>query len=367
MRLQVQGDTLRISLNDQLIHQHAIELEPNQRTFGLFHYADQSDLRVRNPSWQGEWPKALPELEQQELAVYANGFLEERSGDLTQVIQYRLDDKSLASRRFRVIEGNAISNVRPTSQGLILSRDGSDGYTGAMIAPNVRVGGDFDLTVALDQFACLRPHLGKIGSTRVLVLNEQGDMALIQAAWWIGSTTKRFSAGRWRPSMRMSVDTTSRLSRWMQLPDEFVSVDVGQDVRTLIAENDSNQFRLLGEQEYPADDVPDLGTRFGVQIQGSAVAPRLASPSLSFCAERLEGLATEDPDILLARLNTEREQLPVSFAHDFSRKEPDEDTDFYRWTDHDPWEASACGLQIDAPGSNEWTYARDRSAGPLLW
>ena len=193
MRLQVQGDTLRISLNDQLIHQHAIELEPNQRTFGLFHYADQSDLRVRNPSWQGEWPKALPELEQQELAVYANGFLEERSGDLTQVIQYRLDDKSLASRRFRVIEGNAISNVRPTSQGLILSRDGSDGYTGAMIAPNVRVGGDFDLTVALDQFAC-RAHLGKIGSTRVLVLNEQGDMALIHAAWWIGSTTKRFSA-----------------------------------------------------------------------------------------------------------------------------------------------------------------------------
>ena len=131
----------------------------------------------------------------------------------------------------------------------------------------------------------------------------------------------------------------------------------GNKMYYLIAENDSNQFRLLGEQEYPADDVPDSGIRFGVQIQGSGGRTEARFTEFELRAERLEGLATEDPDILLARLNTEREQLPVSFAHDFSRKEPDEDTDFYRWTDHDPWEASAGGLQIDAPGSNEWTSA----------
>jgi hypothetical protein len=32
-----------------------------QRTFGLFHYADATGLRVRNVTYRGEWPRQLPD------------------------------------------------------------------------------------------------------------------------------------------------------------------------------------------------------------------------------------------------------------------------------------------------------------------
>ena len=37
-------------------------LEPeNQRTFGFFHYADETQVRVRNVTYHGNWPRVLPE------------------------------------------------------------------------------------------------------------------------------------------------------------------------------------------------------------------------------------------------------------------------------------------------------------------
>jgi Protein of unknown function (DUF1583)/Protein of unknown function (DUF1581) len=60
LALQLQGDKVTIELNGQAIYERRLEPE-NQRTFGLFHYADQTQVRVRNVSYQGNWPKALPE------------------------------------------------------------------------------------------------------------------------------------------------------------------------------------------------------------------------------------------------------------------------------------------------------------------
>jgi hypothetical protein len=58
-KLAVAGDTVSVSLNGVEVYQRRIE-STNQRTFGLFHYADETEARVRNIQYRGNWPKQLP-------------------------------------------------------------------------------------------------------------------------------------------------------------------------------------------------------------------------------------------------------------------------------------------------------------------
>jgi hypothetical protein len=57
--LRSSGDTVAIELNGQPIYERRLEPE-NQRTFGLFHYADETEVRARDVTYEGSWPKAIP-------------------------------------------------------------------------------------------------------------------------------------------------------------------------------------------------------------------------------------------------------------------------------------------------------------------
>ena len=57
--ISVAGDKVTLELNGQPIFERPIE-PTNQRSFGLFHYADQSQVRARNVTYQGSWLRLLP-------------------------------------------------------------------------------------------------------------------------------------------------------------------------------------------------------------------------------------------------------------------------------------------------------------------
>ena len=57
--LKLSGDKVTLELNDQAIYERTLE-PTNQRYFGLFHYADETQVRVRNVTQQGNWPRSLP-------------------------------------------------------------------------------------------------------------------------------------------------------------------------------------------------------------------------------------------------------------------------------------------------------------------
>ena len=59
MVVAVAGDVLTLRLNDVVVYERPIE-PTNQRTFGLFHYADQGEARVRDVNYRGAWPKRRP-------------------------------------------------------------------------------------------------------------------------------------------------------------------------------------------------------------------------------------------------------------------------------------------------------------------
>jgi hypothetical protein len=59
VRLAVAGDTVTVSLNGTPIYERSIE-PTNQRLFGLFHFTDRTEARVRGVVLTGDWPKQVP-------------------------------------------------------------------------------------------------------------------------------------------------------------------------------------------------------------------------------------------------------------------------------------------------------------------
>jgi hypothetical protein len=60
VKLSLSGDTITLNLNGTPIYERKLE-SSNQRTFGLFHYADETSVRVRNVTYRGQWPRRLPD------------------------------------------------------------------------------------------------------------------------------------------------------------------------------------------------------------------------------------------------------------------------------------------------------------------
>ncbi len=58
-RLAVAGDTAKVTLNGQEVYERPIE-PTNGRFFGLFHWTDRTEARVRAMTLTGDWPRQLP-------------------------------------------------------------------------------------------------------------------------------------------------------------------------------------------------------------------------------------------------------------------------------------------------------------------
>lgn len=68
VKLALSGNDVSLALNGVEIYRRSLEAT-NQRTFGLFHYADQTEARVRRIHYRGKWPRALPSVAAQELSA----------------------------------------------------------------------------------------------------------------------------------------------------------------------------------------------------------------------------------------------------------------------------------------------------------
>jgi tetratricopeptide (TPR) repeat protein len=59
MALAIRGDELTLTLNGEAIFVRKLEAT-NRRDFGLFYFADESEARIRDVVYKGEWPRTLP-------------------------------------------------------------------------------------------------------------------------------------------------------------------------------------------------------------------------------------------------------------------------------------------------------------------
>lgn len=303
MTLRFKANTLTLNLNGQDIYETELDAPPLRRHFGLFHFADQTSLLVRNATWQGTWPKAIPPIDQQTLV--APEFIEELldQSDLPDRLFHRFDDTSLNGTGFAVVEGDPVRDVRPTKNGLEVIRKGRTGYQSAMISRPMTIQGDFDVTVQFDQLERFTQK-GKIASVRLWAQasSDLQDTALIQMVH------DREADRTVQCLKKQTIEGKDRRHYFGAQPMEATSGRLRLSRRKevmyyLVAENDSDQFRIIGKQDFSSADLNGSAVRFGVQVQDPDSLCKVRFQSVEIAAESSQ-------DIPAARQPTAKPSLP---------------------------------------------------------
>ena len=152
LKLTLVGKVARLFLNGQDVYERELEAT-NQLTFGLFHFADQTEARVRNIVWRGDWPRRLPPIAQQELAGEGADFLDNDIARLSAVFEHDFASRGLPAVRFKLFEEGWQPFVTQQPDGVHVTRSGVKGrFLNYTIAPRCTVQGDFDVTVSFEKF-----------------------------------------------------------------------------------------------------------------------------------------------------------------------------------------------------------------------
>lgn len=359
LQLRLNDDTVTLSLNRQVVYERTLQ-PTNQRTFGLFHFADETQARIRNIVWRGDWPRELPPLAEQELTIDDISLLDRGSENLAAVFEHDFAKDELPREQFVIQRGDPNAHVRHVEDGVLTTRPGIGGYRNVTIAPALSVRGDFDIIASYRKFQSTAVKDGNGTALLLTILdNSTADELIVsrkhvhrmngtqehvaqcftvsrhpdgERRYYFGGVPMEESSGRLRLSRR------------------------GNQAYFLTAEGDSPYFQLRGQREVATDDLQNQGLRLLTQIYQKGGEVGVVWNHLIVRADSLSGRAIEDFDSQLVALNEEREKLESEFEFDFSKQGPPEAL-FYRWTDIRPWKKEDGGLLIVAPGKETWTSA----------
>jgi len=277
-RLTLTDDSAVLVINNQEVAKVPLP-EEEYFPFGLFHFADQTAVRVRNIVMSGDWPREIPAPADQALANRIVQQLDEKSDQFRDVFVYDFAQQGLDENYAKLFAANQPTEVRMGTEGLIVRQTSNGTWQSPCIRFSFGLEGDFDLIAdfsGLDMagdkqtfvYASLQAddpvqHLIRV----VRILTDQGyHQVRGSVSTWPEESPKRlFQENHWP-----SEGTSGRMRIARR----------GQDVYFLIAPEDSDHFQLLEMRE--ATDAP---------INAQGIELRSIANGVSHCAicwERLE-------------------------------------------------------------------------------
>ncbi|MBI1314234.1 DUF1583 domain-containing protein [bacterium] len=295
LRLVLTGKTADLFLNGQPVYR--CPLEPtNQRTFGLFHFADRTEARVRNIVWTGNWPNEMPPVQEQELAGTGTDFLDERLKELTAVFQHDFRRDRLPGSLFLVVARHLEQEVRLTSDGLLVTSPSRDEYVPTFIAPKLKVHGDFDIVAEFDALSTAVSLGGSSGISLRSILDAPNEQSTI----YRGFVRNPHPEGRqiMQSIFLRNTQEGPRLTFHDTTSEEATSGRLrlarrGEMVYCLFAEGDSSQFRIVTQGPLPNEGLLRDGVRLTAATQGKSGSTSVVWKSLTIRAEQINDV----PDV----------------------------------------------------------------------
>lgn len=282
LRMELKGANVELHLNDQLVYARELP-EQNQRTLGLFHFADQHALKVRNVRLTGDWPRDVPSV--QELGDPIVHRLNARAERLEQVYHHDLGDPKANDRLIKQqIPGDG-GSVEQTERGLIARVFSTSQWRQIAFSPQFSLHGDFDVQASLSDLSL--PKGVKIaraslqirfpGEPQRIFRSELNDNANSGAAAQ-GALQLRFPDG--------SVRYQSK-----RFPDESVSGRLriarrGSKIFVLAAQGRSGHWRMLYEED-GTDGKIEIGA---IQLLTIVTGPATTQATWESCSLRAESL-----------------------------------------------------------------------------
>ncbi len=296
LKLVVAGDLVRIILNGTQVYERDIPAG-NDRTFGLFHYADQTAVRVRHMQWTGSWPKVLPPIIEQELRSHHLDDLEARSAKLTNRIVFDFVSEpgqpassTYSDKTFQFQTSDQRGEVALKASGLEMTRPGTAAFSDVWVTPRIRVTGDFDIEATFEGLQLATPTNGT-NAISLIVVTE--DEQTTHSRVWHGNYA--------HPNIELRHATQAEFNRYGKGRDASIEfngvtsedctsgrlrvVRLGQRMSFLIAEQDSPFFRVIHEANVTDAPVRFDGIRLGAGNWGSSNAD---SKPVSVLWNRLE-------------------------------------------------------------------------------
>lgn len=367
VQLTLKGDTVELSLNTKPIYRRQLE-STNQRRFGFFHFADQEELLVRNVRWTGSWPRSLPDVTQQPLAIPEAEFLDRENTHLTALFQHDFVADGLPEEGMAFIHGAVDKNFTATNQGVVCTIAGTGGYRNATLAPRLSAEGDFDIIAEYDHFESEPPLKGSSSLMLVAFLQNSTNDECFVTRRHMSHTPENQQQILQCAVVSKTGDTVKRdYFATKTLEDRSGRLRLsrrGTKFYYLSAEGNSPNFRLWGTRDCTKDPVQLDGIRLVSQIHEIGQT-KVVWKNLSVRAERLSGPALGEKDARLVKLNEERDALPIHKVYDFAN-EPPSVSALYRWGDNRPWNPDLRGLPILAAGTTNWTSSGITTRQPIV-
>ncbi len=252
--LAVNGPQVSLTLNGQLVYERTLEPH-NRRTFGLFHDADQSEVRVRNVVLQGNWPQTLPLIAEQELADPVVAKLDADLPKLSSVLIHDFATDGLPAKYFSTADSDLRGKLTVRPDGVLLVRPGGGDWLDRNIRVPISLHGDFDVEVAFQQLklqsdkdACVMLVIElqdeQQHQCRLLRIRTAAQLQQVQASLSV------IHPGGARSFSAASIQESEALRGRLRLARR------GTVVYYLYAENDSPTFRLIGTE--PVSDKPTI-------------------------------------------------------------------------------------------------------------
>ncbi len=359
MALTVRGNTVDVALNGTLVFSRELEAT-NLRTFGLFHYADQTEARVRNIRWRGDWPKELPAPLKQELA---SDEVEKLIGDpnaLPLVFEHDFS-KGVPSGLFSVAGEKWEENLKQVQNGAQLRRPGGEYVNYSIVSP-VLLTGDFDITASFEDFATqteLDYGEGNIQLAVTLDDDRSRECFLFRKVFGVPPDTREqliqaaIFEKRGGETQYLFFDNPPEESNTGRMR----LIRRGIKLSYLYAEDDSTEFRLIHTE--PVSDAD--GTVKLIVGQHKSGFSQTVWKKLSVQAQSSFG-GPEQSLKSVALLDEERSSLLAERVYNFARSKPVAGTTgigpFDVWSHTNAtYSQDKDGLTITVPGSENWQAA----------
>lgn len=184
LEMTLEADTVEFELNGQPIYRE--QLNPDDiRKFGLFHYADQTAVRVRNVRYRGVWPKEFPTLDEQELRDRRVEQLDAEADRLREEVAYSFENKGYSGNEFVFHRTNERATIQALDSGLKLHQPGAKAYGNAWVSPRIMVAGDFDIETEFEQATLTAAERGECAIYLTVVTTDRvkTHAHVLRGAW----------------------------------------------------------------------------------------------------------------------------------------------------------------------------------------
>lgn len=283
MKVRLKGHRVQLVLNDELIFERELNAG-NTRLFGLFHYSGQSEAVVKNVRLKGNWPKQLPSLENQELALSRIATRESNIERLTDRYEIDFRQEKPPSDKFSITNQKLTQSL---PEGLKITSPGQDKWSETQIGSKCSLKGDFDVALSFQDLSLSSP--GESYQAMVsLFMAFPAPFEGIRSGFTIDSQGNEFLGSVY--TYRNANDKSVYLAKRSEIPTgsgTYRIVREGAAVHYLFAPEGSDQFQKLFTQIIHDHEIPAGGLRIRVVAGQKGTETSVVATSLKIAAEEI--------------------------------------------------------------------------------